>query len=106
MSQNFAAFDQGPVGLISTLNITSETVVYAKPGLLVSIVVTTAGSAVGSIHDAATTGASAAGNLVAVIPETVGPIQFGGGGFPLENGLLVIPGTGQVVNVAYRTTGG
>ena len=84
-------------GSTSSLNITAATVIKATPGTLVRISVTTAG-AVGSIHDAATTGAAAVGNLVGVIPAAVGVFEFQ---WPCKVGIIVSPGAAQVVSVAY-----
>ena len=85
----------------------------AAPGVVVKIVgpneakgqarvlrvnVVVAGSTVGSVNDCATVAAAAAGNLVAAIPNVVGPILID---MPLLVGLVVIPGTGQTVSVTY-----
>jgi hypothetical protein len=86
-------------GSASSLNInTSATVVKALPGTLWTVSVTTAGSAPGSVHDVATTGAAAAANLVYDIPNTVGVYSLY---WPCKVGIVVTPGTGQVLSVAY-----
>lgn len=82
----------------SNLNVTAATVVKATPGTVWTVNVTTAGSAPGTVHDVATTGAAAAANLVAEIPNTVGTYTLT---FPCLTGIVVTPGTGQVVSVAY-----
>jgi hypothetical protein len=82
--------------LTSKLNITGSTVVKPAQGILVTFNVTTAG-AVGAIYDSSTTGAAA--TLIAVIPAVVGTYNMQ---FPFLTGLLVVPGSAQVVSVSYR----
>ena len=83
----------------SALNLTAATVVKASSGYVSRIVVLVAGSAVGSVNDAATTGAAATANQIFAIPNTVGAYQIS---FPVSNGIVVTPGTGQTVAVTYR----
>ena len=92
-----AQYGYGSRPLTSKLNISSSTVLKTTNGVLVTINVTTAGSAVGSVYDSATTGAAA--TLIATIPNTAGTYYMQ---FPFFVGLLVIPGTGQVVSVSYQ----
>ena len=88
--------------LKSALNITTPTVLKVGRGNILSIIVAVAGSSTGGVYDLATD-APAAGSLIAVIPDAVGPVQFGlPYGFPYTNGLLIVPGTGQTVSVAYQ----
>ena len=81
------------------LNITATTVVKPANGNLITITVTTAGSAPGSINDTTTTGGVAASNLIATIPNTVGIYYIP---FTFLNGLVVTPGTAQVISVCYQ----
>ena len=100
---------QGPIAvsnvpnprLKSSLNITTPTVVKAGPGTILTVLVSVAGSTPGSINDVATD-APAAGNLVCEIPNQVGPVGGGPLNFPALNGILVVPGTGQTVSVAFQ----
>ena len=85
-------------GNASVLNITAATVVKAFPGTLWSVSVTTAGSTAGSVHDCTTTGAAAASNLTYTIPDVVGTYALY---FPHAAGIVVTPGTGQVLSVAF-----
>jgi hypothetical protein len=82
------------------LGITGSAVVV-KPanGNLITITVTTAGSAPGSVNDSATTGGVAASNLIATIPNTVGIYYIP---FTFLNGLVVTPGTAQIISVCYQ----
>lgn len=89
--------DLAPGGL-TALNITAATVIKARPGRLVKIVVVVAGSAAGTVNDCLTTGAVAASNEVASIPNTIGPLSLD---WPCLTGIVVVPGTGQTVAVLY-----
>lgn len=80
------------------LNITAATVVKAAPGLIGRVFVNTAGSTVGSLSDAATTGAIAAANLISALPNTVGPLTIEA---YTANGIVITPGTGQVLSITY-----
>lgn len=87
------------LGLNTTLNIAAATVVKAAPGRLVRINVNTAGTTAGTASDCATTGAVAAANLIAGIPNTVGTYFLD---WPTNTGIVITPGTGQVVSVSYN----
>lgn len=87
-----------PYNTKSSLNISASTVVKASRGNIAKVVVLTAGSAAGAIHDCATTGAAAAANKVATIPNTVGVYTLE---FPCFNGITYVLGTGQVVSITY-----
>ncbi len=84
-------------GKRSALNITAEKLVQSGPGRVVRVSVLVAG-AVGAIHDAGATGAGAAGNKIAVIPAAVGTFELD---WPVDNGILVVPGAAQVVAISY-----
>ena len=91
-----ATFQPQPGGDFSALNISSATVVKATPGILVTISVTTSGSP-GAVYDANTTGGNTAANLIGAIPANLETIYW-----PCFNGILIVPGAGQVVSVAYK----
>ena len=86
------------VGTNMTANITAAAVLKAVPGRVAKVSVIVAGSAPGSVNDCATTGAAAAGNSIFVIPNTVGVYSVD---MPTNNGVTVVPGTGQTVAVSY-----
>jgi len=77
-------------------NISAATLVSTGQGRLASIAVLTAGSAVGAAYDA--TLSSATTNKIVTIPNTVGMIVVN---IPTNNGIVIAPGTGQVVTVSY-----
>lgn len=88
-----------PNGALATrLNLTAATLVKATPGTIVSVSVIVAGTAPGSVNDATTVGAAATANEVAVIPNTVGAMRVD---FPCLAGIVVTPGAGQTVSVAF-----
>jgi hypothetical protein len=81
----------------STLEaINAATVVRMGPGRLAVVSVTTAGSAVGTAYDDVTI--TSPKRALYVIPNTVGVIFVN---LPCDYGLVVVPGTGQVVTVSY-----
>ena len=82
----------------SRLNVTVATVLKVGSGAVGKVSVLVVGSTVGTINDVATTGAAAAGNLIAPIPMALGVINLE---FPFAVGLVIVPGTGQVLSVAY-----
>jgi hypothetical protein len=67
-------------------------------GRLMVISVLVAGTVPGAAHDTDDTTKVGAQNKIAVIPNTVGVYQIG---FPLKNGLVIVPGTGQTVAVSW-----
>ena len=77
-------------------NITAATVVSVAQGRLATVSVTTAGSAVGTIYDSAST--SVTTRPIYTIPNTVGVVSVN---LPVVYGVVVTPGTGQAVTVSY-----
>ncbi len=94
------SYAPGMAGQNTLLNVTAATVAKASAGVVYSVSVNTAGSAVGGVYDAATTGGATAANLIAVIPTTVttSPIAVN---FRVLNGLLIVPPTGGAVSVSF-----
>ncbi len=82
----------------SVLNITAATVVKASPGTIWNVNVTVAGTTVGGVYDFAAATGEASANLVAAIPDVVGSVDLV---FPCKTGILIVPGTGQVVSVSF-----
>jgi hypothetical protein len=77
-------------------NLTAATVVSDTAGRVAVVTVTTAGSAVGTIYDAAATGVTS--RPIYTIPNTVGVVFVN---LPVVYGVVVVPGTGQAVTVSY-----
>lgn len=85
-------------GQDSKLAISAQTLVLAGSGRIARVSVLVAGSSAGTINDAATTGAVASTNEIAVIPNAVGVYEID---FRFYNGLVITPGTGQTVSISY-----
>lgn len=98
---NSSVSNTGPTlgGAFSQYDISSTTLIKSASGVLYRVSVTTAGTTTGSIYDTNATGSVGASNLVAVIPEAVGVYEFI---WPCQTGIVVVPGTSQVISVAYE----
>lgn len=83
-------------GSIGRYGISAATVVKTTGGRVCRVSVTTAGSAAGTIYDANATGATTM--PVFTIPNTVGVYDVR---LPTNSGIVVAPGTGQVVGLGY-----
>jgi hypothetical protein len=87
-------------GESAAFNLTSGAkLIKVGPGRVGTLTTIVAGTTVGTVNDAATTGAAAIGNQIAAVPNTLGasvPLNF-----PFANGLVIVPGTGQVLAVSY-----
>ena len=82
----------------SLVDITIDTVVKTGSGRLGKVSVVVAGSAVGTVHDCATTGAASAANQIGTVPNTVGTTDFD---WPVTDGLVIKIGTAQTLAVSY-----
>lgn len=80
----------------SATGLTAATSVLSGQGRMVNVSVIVAGSGAGAIYDA--TDATLTAAPVFTIPMTAGvyPINF-----PVSNGIVVAPGTGQTVSISY-----
>jgi hypothetical protein len=85
-------------GKTAAYNKTASAVIKASAGRLMRINVLTAGSAPGAVHNCATTGAAAAGNLIFNVPNTVGTYVMD---WPCDTGIVYILGTGQVCSFSF-----
>ena len=85
-------------GTNSVLNIIAATVVKVSPGTIWNVNVTTAGSTIGGVYDFAASSGQGVANYIAAIPDVVGVINLT---FPCKTGILIVPGTGQVVSVSF-----
>ena len=85
-------------GSATSATVTGSTIVINGKGYLSRFCVTVAGSAAGTINNASSTVAPAAGNVLCAVPNTVGIYEAG---LVFTNGLTIVPGTGQSVNVTY-----
>ena len=76
--------------------VSVATVASASPGRLAVVSVTAAGTGAGAIYDANATGVTT--NPLYTIPMAVGVVFVN---LPVINGIVIAPGTGQVVTVSY-----
>ena len=93
---NIAQTYLNTVGVRNVLGISSSTLVFSSPGRIATVIVTTAGTTTGSIYDSNTTAVTT--NKVFVIPNALGVTVLN---FPVTTGIVVVPGTGQVVSISY-----
>jgi CO dehydrogenase/acetyl-CoA synthase gamma subunit (corrinoid Fe-S protein) len=77
-------------------DITAPTVVMEGQGRIAVISVVVGGSATGSVYDATTTTGTA--NKILTLPTTVGLAEVN---MPVNNGIVVVPGTGQTIAISY-----
>ena len=87
-----------PGGVASALNISAASVIKATPGTIYRVNVITAGTAPGAVYDATSTTGNTIADEIAPIPNTAGIYYLE---WPCLNGIVVAPGTGQVVAVSY-----
>lgn len=86
------------LGYETAFNINASTLIKKGQGMLAVVSVLTAGSTNGSVHDADSIGNASAANQLMTIPPLEGVIAIR---CPIYNGIVVVPGTGQVVTVIY-----
>jgi len=77
-------------------NITSATLVKTGQGRIARVIVVVAGSSTGAVYDASS--ATATNDKLLTIPTTLG---VGEANIPVNNGIVVAPGTGQTVAIVY-----
>jgi hypothetical protein len=83
-------------GTTSYTNITAATLVKSGQGRVARLVVVVAGSGTGSVYDASS--ATATNDKLLTIPTTIGIVEVN---IPVNNGIVVAPGTGQTVAIVY-----
>lgn len=82
---------------VSTMeSIGAPTLVKSTTGRVAAVIVTTAGSAPGAIYDSAAVGTLS--NKLFVIPNTIGYYLIP---MPVNYGIVVVPGTGQIVALSW-----
>jgi len=86
-------------GTLTSATVTAATLVFQGKGRLVNFSVVVAGSASGGVYNSTSTSPTSAQQLCAV-PTTIGIYPVGQ---IFTSGLVVVPGTGQSINVTYST---
>lgn len=87
---------QGIQGVSSLADISTATLVMSGAGRVCMVSITTAGSGAGAIYDANV--ASATTRPIYSIPNTLGVVFVN---IPVGYGIVVAPGSGQVVTVSW-----
>lgn len=77
-------------------DITTPTLVYTGQGWVARVSIVVAGTTEGAIYDAAADTATT--NKIASLPNTVGITDIK---LPVNNGIVVAPGTGQTIVISY-----
>ena len=85
-------------GNVTSATVDADTVIISGRGYLSRFCVIDGGSADGAIHNASSTVAETSANQLCVVPQTAGVYDAG---LVFTNGLKIIVGTGQKVNVTY-----
>jgi hypothetical protein len=85
-------------GTVTSNTVDVDTLIVSGRGYLARFCVIDGGSADGAIHNASATVAETAANQLCVVPQTVGIYEAG---LVFNNGLKIVVGTGQKVNVTY-----
>lgn len=88
-------------GRVTSQTVTASTLVVNGSGILINVSVIVAGSASGTVNNALSTGTAAAANAIIATPTTIGVYQAGQ---LFTQGLVIVPGTGQSINVTYSLT--
>lgn len=85
-------------GAFTSSTVTADTVVVTGRGYLVSVTVVVGGTGAGSIYNANSTTSPPASQKLFPVGTTVGVFPAG---LVFTNGLVIVPGTGQSINVTY-----
>ena len=85
-------------GTVTSNTVDADTIIITGRGYLCRFCVIDGGSADGAIHNASATISETAANQLCVIPQTAGIYEAG---LVFNNGLKIVVGTGQKVNVTY-----
>jgi hypothetical protein len=89
---------QNLAGSVNSLEISASTFLKIQYGWVAKVSVIVAGTTTGMIYDASSTAVAGTGNRLAVIPNTVGIYTIN---MPVNNGIVVTPGSGMIVAVSY-----
>jgi len=95
---NVALTNQRGLGTATSVTVTSSTLLFTGKGYLVNVSVVVAGSTAGLIYDSNSTSTTPANRAMAAAPATLGVYKLGQ---IFNNGLVVVPGTGQSLNVTF-----
>ncbi len=86
------------LGTFTSQTVSADTLIITGSGRLVNFSVVDAGTGDGAIHNSATVAGVTTANQLCVVPQTVGIYPAG---LVFTNGLVIVVGTGQLINVTY-----
>ena len=86
-------------GQFTSVSFSAATLIATGTGRLVSVIITDAGTTSGYVYNSSSTSTiPASAKIVALPPSAVGVYPVGA---RFTSGLVIVPGTGQTVNVTY-----
>jgi hypothetical protein len=86
-------------GQYTSVTVSVPTVIVTGSGRFVSVTIVDAGSTTGYVYNALlTTNVATSNALISLPPSAIGVYPVGA---KFNTGLVVVPGTGQTVNVTY-----
>ena len=89
----------GPAVVQTRYAITTPTLVSTRPGRVLRLSVVRAGTTPGAVHDADHVTLASSMNRTAMVPPVLGMTDLSGR--PHEHGIVIVPGRGQMVAVAF-----
>lgn len=95
---NIAQANLRAQGTVTSSTVSADTIILTGKGYLSRFCVIEAGSSDGAIHNASATVPASSTNQLCVVPQTVGIYEAG---LVFNNGLKIVVGTGQKINVTY-----
>jgi hypothetical protein len=85
-------------GALNSSEISTSTYFETAAGWVGKISIIEAGTTPGTIYDTTSVLAAATGNRLALIPNSIGIYTIN---MPVNNGIVVAPGDGQIVAMSY-----
>jgi hypothetical protein len=85
-------------GTITSVTVNTTTSIASGTGYIVNFAVVVAGTTPGLIYDSASASTTPANKTLCAAPNTIGVYQTGQF---FTSGLVIVPGTGQSINITY-----
>lgn len=98
LNQTWLLYNRRQLGDQTSACVTANTLVTTGPGYVASVSVVKAGTTVGIIYDVSSPDAPADERRLAAILKDEGVYRID---CKFSNGLLIVPGAGQAVNVTF-----
>lgn len=87
-------------GQYTSKTVSTSTVIYSGAGRLVNVIIVSAGTTTGYIYNLASSSSPTIDNAIVPLPNVIGVYSIGA---KFDTGIVVVPGSGQFVNVTYST---